>query len=57
MAADEKLSKYEVNYGHGKPQAHCSICRHFEPPAACAIVRGTIRPEDWCERFERKAQE
>lgn len=51
-----KLSKHEVGYEHpaAKPQNHCGVCRHFEPPDQCEIVAGRIRPEDWCRRFERE---
>jgi len=53
-AANAKVSKKEANYSAGLPSAHCSICRHFEPPHACEIVRGEIDPDLWCRYFSPK---
>lgn len=47
-----KATKHSVEYGRGKPNAHCGLCRHYQLPSACAIVRGSVRPQDWCNRFE-----
>lgn len=30
---------------------HCKQCVHFISPKSCETVTGTIRPEDWCNRF------
>ncbi len=49
-----KETKAEAGYSHGKPNAHCGICKHFEPPHACEIVSGHIEPDMWCKYFSRK---
>ncbi len=52
MAKAAKLSKAEVQYEHPAAKSdHCGICRHYEPPTACEVVSGLIRPEDWCDHF------
>lgn len=49
-----KVSKASVGYEHPAAKSnHCGICEHFEAPSACEIVQGTIRREDWCERFKK----
>lgn len=49
----EKHTKEEVDYGKGMGTIRCYLCEHFEPPDACELVEGRIRPEDWCKLFER----
>ena len=51
-----RLSKKETEY---TPEAHmkaqqCGKCTHFVKPSACEIVRGEIRAEGWCNKFNRK---
>lgn len=47
-----KLAKSSVGYeAPAKGSDHCSECRHFDGHSSCAIVAGTIRPQDWCRRF------
>lgn len=48
----QKMSKSAVDYGPGMPARHCGICEHFEAPESCAMVRGTISPSAWCEKFK-----
>jgi len=53
-ASDAKVSKESVSYEHPAAKAaHCALCRHWEAPRACKVVKGVIRPEDWCERFRK----
>lgn len=50
------LSKEEVKYEHpAKEMNDCDDCIHFQVKHfhGCEIVKGTILPEDWCNRFER----
>ena len=50
----KKLSKAAVDYEPRATHAdHCGICRHFIRPDGCALVRGPIAAEAWCNRFER----
>jgi len=30
----------------------CAACALFRPPAACAVVAGTISPHGWCRFFD-----
>lgn len=50
-----KRDKSEVDYSKGLPHAHCGLCRHFEPPHACELVKGTIEPQMWCKLFAKRA--
>ncbi|HEY4152148.1 MAG TPA: hypothetical protein VGM38_02390 [Pseudolysinimonas sp.] len=52
----EKQAKETVDYGKGMPSSHCSICKHFQAPDACALVEGDIDPDDWCKLFEKEAR-
>lgn len=54
--ADDKFTKAEVHYGHGHPDAHCGICRHYRKPGTCAIVEGEIDWRYWCEKFAKAAR-
>jgi hypothetical protein len=53
-----KASKAAAQYGPGG-RDHCGICRYYlelSPQAktgACNKVRGPIRPQDWCQFYER----
>lgn len=33
----------------------CAFCAHFQPPAACELVKGTIVPNGWCKLFRAKS--
>ena len=33
----------------------CAQCTHFQPPAACQVVQGTIVPNGWCKLFAPKS--
>lgn len=52
--SEPQHEKADVDYGRGLRNAHCSICQHFREPAACELVIGRIRPQDWCKLFQRK---
>lgn len=57
VAPGKKYAKSEVNYeSPAQGESHCSQCVHFEvqTPRACEIVRGLIKPGDWCSRFKAK---
>lgn len=56
----KKISKSEAGYKKGLPQAHCAICKNFEPQATgpwgqCQLVYGDIGPSMWCKLFARTA--
>jgi hypothetical protein len=53
-ALSEKASKASVHYSLGMKSAHCGICRHFQPPHSCEVVKGEIESDYWCRKFERK---
>lgn len=53
-ASAAKVSKSAAKYSGGMKSAHCAICRHFQSPDACEIVKGTINPQAWCKYFETK---
>ena len=52
----EKYTQAEV--GYESPSRHegetCSRCQWFLAPDACTSVKGPIKPEDWCEKFDPK---
>jgi hypothetical protein len=33
----------------------CAFCAHFQAPAACLVVQGTIVPNGWCKLFHAKS--
>jgi hypothetical protein len=47
--AQQKASKDAMKY-QDKPNGdqRCGNCLHFQPPAGCAIVEGTISPNGYC---------
>jgi hypothetical protein len=52
-----KYTKQQVSYEHpAKGDDHCSDCTHFRGHHSCAIVQGTILPEDWCDKFRSKKE-
>ena len=48
------LAKAEVDYQHpANGKDVCSRCTYFIAESkACELVKGTIFPEDWCNKFE-----
>lgn len=47
--ADGMVSKEDAGYGYAPdPTYSCGRCAHFDPRGACALVRGMIRPVDFC---------
>ena len=53
--AQQKASKQAMKY-QDKPNGdkQCSNCLHFQPPAACAVVDGTISPNGYCIAWVKK---
>lgn len=50
-----KVSKEFVSYtDSGSPAEHCSLYAHYFNPTTCSRVVGRIRPEGWCELFEKR---
>lgn len=33
----------------------CAQCVHFQPPASCELVQGTIVPNGWCKLFRARS--
>ncbi len=55
-AQSAKLAQSAVQYQQTpKDGAMCSGCVNFQPPNACAIVDGEIKPSGWCVAFAPKA--
>jgi hypothetical protein len=51
-ASADKLSQRVVAYqDHPDGERRCDRCSHFQPPAACQIVVGTVRPDGYCRFF------
>ena len=53
--AQQKASKDAMKY-QDKPNGdkQCSNCLHFQPPAGCAIVEGTVAPQGYCVAWVKK---
>jgi hypothetical protein len=53
--AQQKASKEAMKY-QDKPNGdkQCSNCLHFQPPAGCAIVEGTVAPQGYCIAWVKK---
>jgi hypothetical protein len=52
-AALQKVSQAEALYqDHPRNRLSCAACALFRPPAACAVVAGTISPRGWCRFFD-----
>jgi hypothetical protein len=51
--AQQKVSPDEAQY-QDRPRNGLSgaACVLFRPPAACAVVAGTISPHRWCRFFD-----
>jgi hypothetical protein len=50
--ADPSSVAYQTKPSNG---AQCSGCVQWQPPAACAIVSGTIAATGWCELYAPKS--
>ena len=56
-ACADKLSQRVVAYqDHPDGEKRCDRCTHFQPPEACQIVLGTIRPDGYCRFFTLRPQ-
>lgn len=54
-AAQQKVSKVDAKYqDQPKGQQRCEICANFQPPNACKLVDGEIKPNGWCQFFAAK---
>jgi hypothetical protein len=51
-----KKYKDEVDYSKGKPNAHCSLCKHYYDHE-CDLVQGYIQPQMWCKLFKLIGEE
>ena len=56
FADADRMSKEEVAFEHpAKGESSCGQCSHFERGSnTCAIVSGTVLPEDWCEEWSAR---
>jgi hypothetical protein len=55
LPAEAKMPQQASGYQTTpKGSASCSSCVHFEPPASCGIVAGTISPKGWCRFYVKK---
>ncbi len=53
--AEDKIAQSQVQYQKTPKDGNkCSTCINFQPPAACAIVAGTIDPDGWCVAYAPK---
>ena len=53
--AQQKVSKVDAKYqDQPKGQQRCEICANFQPPNACKLVDGEIKPNGWCQFFAAK---
>ena len=53
--AQEKIAQAQVQYqDNPKDGAQCSKCVNWQPPNACTIVSGEIKPEGWCVAYAPK---
>ena len=48
-----KRPKADVDYSHGKPDAHCGICEWYERHT-CEKVRGVINEDMWCRLWQKR---
>jgi hypothetical protein len=51
--AQQQVSPSEAQY-QDRPRdgLSCAACALFRPPAACAVVSGTVSPNGWCRFFD-----
>ena len=54
--AQQKASKSVMKY-QDKPNGdkQCGNCQHFQPPASCGIVEGTVAAQGYCIGWVKKA--
>ena len=38
-----------------KGDQRCALCAHFQAPASCELVQGTIVPNGWCKLYRAKS--
>ncbi len=52
VAAHQQVSKQVVAY-QDQPNGdkRCDRCVQFQPPSACKVVQGPIRPDGFCRLF------
>lgn len=51
----KKATQAAVHYQQSpKDGKHCSLCQHFQAPASCRIVDGSINPNGYCIMFSKK---
>jgi hypothetical protein len=61
FAAPERFAAAQVTQDAAGYQAQpnndqrCAFCAHFQPPAGCQLVQGTIVPNGWCKLFRAKS--
>lgn len=52
------ISKEEANYRHSEGEKHCGNCSMFRSLVlgigVCTLVRGVIKDEDVCDRWDEK---
>jgi hypothetical protein len=55
-SAANKVPKQAVAY-RDSPNGNqrCDNCAVFEPPNACQLVAGTVKPNGWCRIYRPKA--
>lgn len=53
-AAAKMTQKAALYQNKPKEGAKCATCTHFQPPASCNIVAGTISPNGWCQMYIKK---
>lgn len=53
---NKPFAKDQVAYAqdHGGSTEQCSLCVHWRGPDACAIVRGDIDPDGWCNHYSQR---
>jgi hypothetical protein len=52
-SAQSQIARAEALYqDHPKNGFSCAACALFRPPAACAVVAGSISPRGWCRFFD-----
>ena len=55
--AMDKVSKKLASY-QDEPKGKssmCATCKYFMAPASCLVVEGTISPQGWCQRFDKRS--
>ena len=53
--AQAKMTQQAARYqATPKGDSKCSNCQHFQSPASCQIVDGTVSPQGWCQMWLKK---